>query len=181
MPGASSLAFASVTLPSQPLFDPGAALSIRRQPSPITFQAAPNPTALNARIDIFQGVVGWATVSNVPSSPTASTSAALTVGGQNVDFYMYQLNGNAWSAEQPVSSPLALSGLPAGTNTLSILGRSQYGTYLPSSNALTVSWVVDPAAPATVVTGAPASPRAGQCRAVVRRRRGRDQLPLDFE
>ena len=98
------------------------------------------------------------TVSNVPSSPTASTAAALTVGGQNVDFYMYQLNGNAWSAEAPVSSPLTLSGLPAGTNTLSLLGRSQYGGYLASSNALTVSWVVNPAAPATIITGAPATP-----------------------
>lgn len=147
LPGASSLAFASVTLPSQPLFDPGAALSIRPGTVPITFQAAPNATALNARIDIFQGVVGWATVSNVPSSPTASAAAALTVGGTNVNFYMYQLNSNAWSAEQAVSSPLALSGLPSGTNTLSILGRSQYGTYLPSSNALTVSWVVAPGTP----------------------------------
>jgi beta propeller repeat protein len=161
VPGASSLAFAAVGAPAQPLFDPGAALSIRPATVPISFQAAFNPTALNARIDIFRGVVGWATISNVPSSPTASTSAALTVGGQNVDFYIYQINTNAWSAEQPASSPLTLSGLPAGANSLSILGRSQYGTYLPSSNALTVNWVVDPAAPATVLTGAPASPTAG--------------------
>ncbi len=160
VPGANSLGFAAVGAPSQPLFDPGAALSIRPATVPITFQPAANPTALNAQIDIFQGVVGWAVVSNVPSSPTASTSAALTVGGQNVDFYMYQLNSNAWSAEQPATSPLALSGVPPGTNTLSILGRSQYGGYLPSSNALTVSWVVDSNAPATVVTGAPATPTA---------------------
>ncbi len=181
LPGASSLAFASVTLPSQPLFDPGAALSIRPGTVPITFQAAPNATALNARIDIFQGVVGWATVSNVPSSPTASAAAALTVGGTNVNFYMYQLNSNAWSAEQAVSSPLALSGLPSGTNTLSILGRSQYGTYLPSSNALTVSWVVAPARATHRRHRRSSQPRSGQFRAVDRRRRGRDQLSLDFE
>jgi beta propeller repeat protein len=160
VPGGNSLAFAAVGAPSLPLFDPGAALSIRPTTVPISFQAATNPTALNAQIDIFQGVVGWATVSNMPSSPTSSTSAALTVGGQNVNFYMYQINSNAWSAEQPASSPLALSGLPSGTNTVSVLGRSQYGTYLPSSNALTVSWVVAPSAPSTTVTGAPATPAA---------------------
>jgi beta propeller repeat protein len=160
VPGANALAFAAVGAPSQPLFDPGAALSIRPTTVPITFQPAANATALNAQIDIFQGVVAWVTVSNVPSSPTASASASLTVGGQNVDFYMYKLNGNAWSAELTASSPLALSGLPAGTNSLSILGRSQHGTYLPASNALTVSWVVNPSAPSTIVTGAPASPTA---------------------
>ncbi len=135
-------------------------MSVRPTTVPITFQPAASPTALNARIDIFQGVVGWVTVSNVPSSPTASASAALKVGGQNVDYYMYQLNGGAWSSEQAASSALALSGLPAGTNVVSILGRSQYGNYLAASNALTVSWVVDATAPSTVVTGAPASPTA---------------------
>ena len=158
--GTSALAFAAVGAPSLPLFNPGNALSIRPATVPISFQPAPNPTALNAQIDIFQGVVGWVTVSNVPSSPTAATSATLTVGGQNVDFYQYQLNGGAWSAEQPVSSPLALAGLPAGSNTLALLGRSQYVVYQPSSNALTVSWVVNAAAPATVITGAPATPAA---------------------
>jgi beta propeller repeat protein len=158
--GASSLGFASVGAPSQPLIDPGSAISIRPTTVPISFQPAPNPTPLNAQIDIFQGVVGWATVSNVPSSPTASTTAALTVGGKNVDFYTCQLNGNAWSAEQSVSSPLVLSGLSIGTNTVSILGRSQYGGYLAASNALTASWVVNPAAAATLVTDAPATPTA---------------------
>jgi beta propeller repeat protein len=158
--GASSLGFASVTAPAQPLFDPGLAISIRPTTVPISFQPLSNPTPLNAQIDIFQGVAGWATVSNVPASPTTSTSAALTVGGQNVNFYMYQLNGGAWSAEEAVSSPLTLSGLSLGTNTVSILGRSQYGGYMASSNALTVSWVVNPAAAATLVTGAPATPTA---------------------
>ena len=156
--GASSLGFASVGAPAQPLFDPGAAISIRPTTVPITFQPTPNPTPLNAQIDIFQGVVGWVTVSNVPSSPTASPSAALSVGGQQVDFYQYQLDGNAWSAEQPVSSPLALSGLASGAHTLAILGRSQYGAYLATNNALTVSWTVNPSAPATVITGLPATP-----------------------
>jgi len=158
LPGSASLGFASANIPSQPIFNPGGALSVRPGNAAISFQAAPNPNTVNAQVDVFQGVVGWATISNTPSSPTASGSASLTIGGQNVDFYSYQLNGGAWSAEAPVASPLTLSGLSTGTNTLSVLGRSQYGGYLPASGALTVSWVVDPAAPATRLTGAPSTP-----------------------
>ena len=96
-----------------------------------------------------------------PSSPTAGTTAALNIAGQNVDFYIYQLNGGAWSAEAPVSAPLALSGLGAGTNTVAVLGRSRYGGYLAASNAVTASWVVSAAAPPATITGAPATPAAG--------------------
>jgi beta propeller repeat protein len=158
LPGAGSLGFSSATVPSQPIVNPGNALSVRPGNVPIAFQAAANPNAINAQIDIFEGVVGWATVSNTPYSPTASTTAALNIGGQNVDFYMYQLNGGAWSGESPVSAPLTLSGVPVGTNTLSVLGRSQYGSYLAASNAVTVSWVVSSSAPATTLVGAPATP-----------------------
>lgn len=158
LPGPGSLGFSSVSASAQPLFNPGDALSVRPGTVPITFQAAPNPLALNAQLDIFQGAVGWATVSNVPASPTAATSAALGIAGTHVDFYTYQLNSGAWTAEQPAASPLSLSGLSAGINTVSVLGRSQYGNYLDPSNAVTVSWVVDPAAPATTVTGTPATP-----------------------
>ncbi len=158
LPGPGSLGFSSVSASAQPLFNPGGALSIRPGAVPITFQASPNPLALKAQLDIFQGAVGWATVSNVPASPTAATSASLSIGGALVDFYTYQLNSGAWSAERAVTSPLSLSGLPAGNNTVAVLGRSQYGTCLDPSNAVMVSWVVDPSAPATTVTGAPATP-----------------------
>jgi len=158
VPGASALGFANFTTPSQPLFVSGGALSIRPGSAPISFQALGYPTPINAQVDIFQGVVAWATVGGVPSSPTAATTASLIIGGADVDFYTYQLNRNAWSAEQPVGAPLNLSALPNGTNTFSVLGRSRYGAYLNSSNATSVSWVVYPGAPATTVTGAPATP-----------------------
>jgi len=156
--GAASLGFANVNIPTQPIFIPGDALSIRPGIDAITFQAQPNPTPVNAQLDIFQGVVGWATVAGVPSSPTASTSASFTIGGVNVDFYMYQVNSGVWSPEQPASSALNLSGLSPGSNIVGVLGRSQYGNYPTSSNAVTVSWMVDPASPATSITGEPATP-----------------------
>jgi len=158
--GSSALAFSQFNVPGQTLFTPGNALSVRPGTAAIDFQASASASPVNAQLDIFQGVVGWATVSNTPSSPTAATTASLVVGGVNVDYYRYQLNGGAWSPEQPVAAPLNLSGLAAGTNQVAVLGRSQYGTYLNATNAVTVSWVIDPASPATTVAGAPATPAA---------------------
>jgi beta propeller repeat protein len=159
--GAGSLGFAGASVPVQPIFNPGSAVSVRPGAVPINFQASPDPTTVNAKIDIFRGVVGWVTVSNVPSSPTTITSATLNVGGQGVDYYTYRVNNGAWSADQPVSQPIMLSGLPAGSNVVTILGRSQYGSYLNVTNALTVGWVIDPSAPATTISGAPATPSLG--------------------
>ena len=156
--GSSDLEFASVGNPSGPIYVPGDALSVRPVSAPLPFQAQFNPTRVDAEVEVFQGVIGWATVAGVPSSPTAATSASIVVGGPNVDYYQYRLNSAAWSADQPVASPINLTGLAAGPQTLSVLGRSMYGNYLDPSNAVTVTWVVNPAAAPTRVTGTPATP-----------------------
>ena len=156
--GSSALDFANVAAPSQPMYAVGDALSTRPDNAPISFMALADPSQVDAQLEIFQGVVGWATVTNVPSSPTSDTTASLAVGGDYVDYYQYQLNGGSWSTEAPVATPINLSGLGTGSNFVSVLGRSQYGSYLDPSNAVTVAWVVDPAAPATRITGTPATP-----------------------
>ena len=156
--GNGTLDFAGVGAPGQPFYVSGDALSVRPFNAPFTFQAVADPSAVTAQIDIFQGVVGWATISNTPSSPTTGTSASLTVDGDYVDDYRYSVNGGAWSAEQPVATPIHLTGLTPGSYTVSVLGRSQYGGYLDTSNAATVNWVVSATAPPTLVTGTPATP-----------------------
>ena len=103
-------------------------------------------------------MVGWPTLSNVPSSPTREGQATLTVGGEYVDFYRYRLNSGAWSSESSVATPLVLSNLPAGSNTVSIQGRSQYGEYPSADLSVSASWVVEASAPPTRITGAPAHP-----------------------
>ncbi len=159
--GSAALDFAAVSAPAQTIFAAGDALSVRPSQAPITFRAQPNPAAVSARVDVFQGVVGWATLSGIPSSPTAATTASLTVGGANVDLYKYRLDGGAWSAERPVSTPIALSGLSAAPHTVAVLGRSASGGYLAESNATLAAWTVSPTAPATRLTGAPAQPMRG--------------------
>jgi len=156
--GEAALDFGNVTSPADPIFVSGDALSIRPSKAPISFRAQPNPAETLAKLDIFQGVIGWVTVSNVPSSPTRATSASLVVGGESVDFYRYRLDGGAWSTERAVASPIVLSGLANGQHTVAVLGRSTYGGYLAESNAVIVRWTVDPAAPVTTIAGVPASP-----------------------
>lgn len=156
--GNGSLDFTSVTVPAGPMFVSGDTLSIRPYNAPITFQAGADPSQVDAYVDFFQGVVGWAAVAGVPSSPTADTSANLIVSGEHVDFYKYRVNGGLWSAERPVGTPLALSNLVAGPYVVAVLGRSQYGDYLADLNATSVTWTINPAAAPTRITGAPATP-----------------------
>ncbi|MBM3881079.1 MAG: hypothetical protein FJ387_15385 [Verrucomicrobia bacterium] len=156
--GAAALGFARVELPASAFFLRGDTLSVRPAQARLQFQALPNPTRVDAHLAVFRGVQGFVTVAGVPSSPTADTSASLAVGGDFVDWYRYRLNQGTWSAEQPVASPLVLSGLAPGVHTLAVLGRSRQGDYPDASHAVTVSWTVGPTAPSTRITGTPATP-----------------------
>ena len=149
---------AGISLGQLPAYAAGDALSIRPSDAIVRFQAGPNPTRVDADVEIFQGVAAWATLRGAPSSPTSDTAASFTVGGDNVDFYRYQLDAGSWNAEQPVAAPINLAGLGQGAHSMAVLGRSQFGGYLPETNAVIVNWVVDASAPATHVAGAPATP-----------------------
>jgi len=138
----------------------GDALTIRAASTVISFGAASSAIPVDARIDIFRGVEVWATVSNVPSSPTTDNSASLAVAGQNIDFYKYKLDSEAWSSETDVSAPIALSGLSNAAHTIAVLGRFEYGVYPAEIMAVTSSWTVATDAPPARVTGTPATPSA---------------------
>ena len=92
----------------------------------------------------------------MPSSPTSSDSATITVGGENVDFYRYRIGGGDWSDECAVSEPIQLSDL-SGTVQLSVSGRSQYRDYHSDNEAVEVSWMVNSGA-AAIAIGAPETP-----------------------
>lgn len=150
--------FVSAKVDGDPLFVAGEALSIRPDRAELRFAAAANPTKVNARLDIFEGVKAWVSVAGVPSSPTSSSDAVLTVTGEHVDYYKYKLDSGNWSEEQPASAPIELSALSPGEHRVFLLGRSSASAYLAESNAVQVSWTVAEEAPATRVTGAPATP-----------------------
>lgn len=143
------------------LFHGGETLSIRPDGAAISIDVAPGAVAVDGEIDIFAGVIAWPRIAGVPVSPTPLNNATLTVSGSHVDFYRYQLNTGSWSEEKPASEKIDLTTL-SGSVTVSVLGRSMYGGYLPESEALTVSWRVDAAAPAFTITGIPATPTSAQ-------------------
>ncbi len=139
------------------LVQSGDTLSVRPSEADLGFSVDPTPFAVEARADIFQGVVAWPRVIGVPPSPTSSDEVSLTITGAQVDFYRYRLNGGDWSAEASAAEPLELEGLSGGVE-LEILARSAHGAYLPADEALVLNWSVSGSGYAFVLDGMPAIP-----------------------
>lgn len=155
-------AFAALNLSGQNFFVAGDALSVRPSRATIGFKATPGATRVDAQIDIFQGVRAWATVAGVPSSPSSDTGAILQIAGDNVDYYRFKLDTGPWSGDQLVATPLNLQGLSQGSHGVRVQGRSQFGGYGDEAGAVEVDWVISSTAPATRVTGTPATPTSSR-------------------
>lgn len=82
-------------------------------------------------------VVGPA-ISAIPSWPSGHTH------------YRWRLDGGAWSAQIPIATPIALSGLTAGLHTLEVAGKNDAATwqddaaYGPAATVATFTWTVNP-------------------------------------
>ena len=136
----------------------GDALSVRPGCLAVMFEAPEQGTSVDAVLDVFEGVQAWPTVAGVPSTPTRQTNATLQVSGTYVDYYRYRLNTGDWSGDVPVAVPLLVEGLSNGDHSVSVQGRPEQGGYPDTSTVVQVAWTVDDAAPATEVTGTPATP-----------------------
>ncbi len=84
-----------------------------------------------------------ALITGAPRSPTPGTTAALGVGGAGVTHYRASLNGGPFETETPVETPISLSGLSIGTNTVAVIGRNALGTFQAATEATVASWVVN--------------------------------------
>jgi hypothetical protein len=89
-----------------------------------------------------------ATISGGPRSPTPSRSATFTVGGANVISYQYSVNGGLLSAETSVATPINLSLLSNGTNTLLVVGKNAAGVWQSISSATVRTWLINSSIPA---------------------------------
>lgn len=101
-----------------------------------------------------------ATLAGTPANPSQVATTDITVGGTGVIAYKYKLDGAAWSAEQPVSTKIQLSGLADGEHTLSVIGKDAFGIWQTQANATTHTWTVRTVLPVAVLTNAPANPSA---------------------
>jgi beta propeller repeat protein len=146
----------TVTLARNSMF-PTNLLSTRPRTIPISANVPFSALTANGELKIYQGVRAWPRLAGMPPSPTSRTHASLSVSGQFVDYYKYSVNGGAWSAERAASEPITLSGL-SGSVTISVLARSEVGSYPETAEALSASWIVNAAAPALEVAGVPPTP-----------------------
>ena len=140
------------------VFLAGDSVSVRPDEVTLTFESDTSANALTASVDIFRGLYAWPTLTGVPSSPTTATTAHITVAGPYVDQYRYRLSDAAWSDERAVAEPIELADLdtlPGGSVALSVQGRSGDGDY--DTQAVTVTWTVDPAA-ASLQSTVPTTP-----------------------
>ncbi|HZV82805.1 MAG TPA: S8 family serine peptidase, partial [Geobacteraceae bacterium] len=100
-------------------------------------------------------ILPHATVSGAPSGLTGSSDATLIVGGTDVVAYQYRLDGDSYSAEMPLATPISLSGLGEGLHTISVLGKDNAGNWQVTPTA--VSWNVDFTPPIATVSVPPKS------------------------
>ena len=108
-------------------------------------------------------------ISGAPAGTTNATAAMLTAGtlmtgnsiptgagtwpggGSGWTHYKRRLDGGAWSAETPFTTPIALTGLANGTHIVDVVGRNDALTYQDSTDlgsdarVSSVTWTVNTA------------------------------------
>jgi len=136
----------------------------RLEPGSPALRAGPHGRDMGALVP--RGVF----LSGEPRGKTASTDAMLLVGihragngipsvgwpgGSGYTHYRWRLDGGSWSAETPIETPIAISGLADGPHQVEAAGKRDTGTYqddplLGSDSVVTKSrrWFVESGAPA---------------------------------
>ncbi len=108
-------------------------------------------------------------VSGQPKGVISATTATLTLGinrsgsgipasgwpqGSGFVAYKWRIDGNAWSDEIPIATPIVLSNLSNGLHIVEVAGKTDAGLYEndplfgEDASVATVSWTVDTGAPA---------------------------------
>jgi len=108
-------------------------------------------------LDMGALVPAGASVSGIPSTPTADTSLTVRVAGPGIVSYRWSLNNGTWSTEIPLTNSflitsnlfvatnglIHLSGLTNGTNTFRAIGKNSAGFWQETNAATVKSWVVE--------------------------------------
>jgi hypothetical protein len=95
-------------------------------------------------LDMGGLVPAGASLSGEPASPTALTSATLTVGGPGIIAYRYKVNDGAYGSENSISNAIVLSGLTNGPYQVVVIGRNSAGVYQETANATASRpWIVN--------------------------------------
>ena len=101
-----------------------------------------------------------AVISDAPASPTNAISAAMTVGGDGVVAYRYNLDNAGYEPETPATDPITLSSLSSQAHTLSVIGKDEAGNWQPEDQKTVIDWTVDTTPPVADLANPPSSPIA---------------------
>ena len=96
-------------------------------------------------LDMGAYVPAGAAICGEPEEITYRTDALLTVGGPHITHYKYSLDGESWSEELPVDTPIVLNNLLNGrTYTVYAIGRNSAGSWQSEDQPTASStWTVD--------------------------------------
>ena len=119
------------------------------------WQREDEATELTWRVDLSPPTA--VTLLNSPAGTMGTTSAALSVGGEDVTTYKYALDGGAFGSKRSVDLSLNLSGLSDGAHTLKVIGADGAGNWMDTADAEVVNWTVNTSIPTAVLTGTPSS------------------------
>ncbi|MCA9562877.1 MAG: hypothetical protein KC561_05270, partial [Myxococcales bacterium] len=104
-------------------------------------------------IDITPPVVE---LSNLPTNPTSQTSINVTVGGDDVERYMYAVDSLEFLGPYAVSETIQVSGLSEGSHTLNVFGIDAAGN--TQSIITNFEWTIDLSEPTAVIAPGQGNP-----------------------
>lgn len=84
-----------------------------------------------------------AVLSGLPTNPVNATTTDITVGGASVTHYKYKLDSGVFGIETPIATHIQLSGLVAGSHTLSVVAKDTAGNWQAEASATSYTWAVD--------------------------------------
>jgi len=104
---------------------------------------------------IAPGVCLAANVTAVTNLTAASISvgpvpSAVPTWSSGYLVYRWRIDGGAWSAETPITTPISLTGLAAGAHTVEVAGRNDADhwqddvVFGPAATVASFSWTIDP-------------------------------------
>ncbi len=82
-----------------------------------------------------------------PGNLTNQTGINITIGGEGVTAYKYNLDGGGWSAEIDAATPITATGLAIGNHTVQVIAKNSSGVWQPEGSASTFNWTIDTALP----------------------------------
>ncbi|MCK5123184.1 MAG: DUF5011 domain-containing protein [Candidatus Pacebacteria bacterium] len=114
---------------------------------------AENTTTINLSEFEIDLSVSPISLSTLPNNPTNETTTGITVSGDDIVFYKYNLDNAGYGGEISIDVNIELSGLAEGAHTIFVEGRDGVGNW---SEEISETWTVDLTAPDVPVITNPA-------------------------